>query len=86
MLIFVKFGLIDAGLGVQSILIQITLLVELLVDICSLHEVVLDECLLESTTYNCSVSEALTALSPTCSFRCCHQPPVVVQTNISGDK
>ena len=85
-LILVKLGLIDAGLGVQSILIQITLLIELLVDICSLHKVVLDESLLESTTYNRPVSEAFTALSPACSFWCCHQPPVVVQTNISGDK
>ena len=86
MLILVELGLIDTGLGVKSILIQITLLVELLVNICSLHEVVLDKCLLESSTYNRPVSEALTALSPACSFRRCHQPPVVVQTNIGGDK
>tara|TARA_B110000305_G_scaffold231627_1_gene285370 strand:- start:56 stop:424 length:369 start_codon:yes stop_codon:yes gene_type:complete len=45
-LIFGKFGLIDACFGVKTILVEVTLFVELLVDVGSLQEVTLDEGLL----------------------------------------
>lgn len=46
LLVFRKFGLVDACFGVKTILEEVTLLVELLVDVGSLQEVALDEGLL----------------------------------------
>lgn len=84
-LIFVKFCLVDACLCIESVFIQVAFLIELLVNIGSLHKIILDECLLESTTNDCSTC-VLTASSSACSFRCCHNPAIIVQIGVSWDK
>jgi len=76
-LIFRKFGLVDACFGVKTILEQVTLLIELLVNVGSLQEVALNEGLLVKNNLLWIDGGPLSHQLPPClPIRCSHSPSI----------
>ena len=80
-LLFVQLCLVDAGLGIKSVLINVTFLVKLLVNVCCFHQVTFNKALMNSSI------KADTAISlPTRPLWCSHEPPLVHKILALRDK
>lgn len=75
-LVFIQFGLIDASFGIEPILEQVALLVELLVDISSFDQVTFDKALMDTSI------KVLSLASSASSIRRCHKSSFVVQIRV----
>ena len=71
-LFFVQLCLVDAGLGIKSVLINVTFLVKLLVDVCCFHQVTFNKALMNS-----SIKAGTSISLPSRSLWRSHEPPLV---------